>query len=228
MEIKGSAERILDSVLPHEINHTILACLFRRPLPRWADEGAASLIEDSSERLRLRKIHEQAMGTNRKIPLHTLLDMKNYPSDRQQVLTMYAEGHSLADFLIQKSDKPSFLRFLSTAHQDGWPVALRQYGYNSIEAVEKEWDQWVMAGYPSLQIPEGSQLASTGNDDRRGSEDRIRGQEPLRNRSRLVLPILKMPGKTGAARISHDGDSSRQLPVTQPTQQAERGSSNSY
>ncbi|MCA9047774.1 MAG: hypothetical protein KDA89_03550, partial [Planctomycetaceae bacterium] len=43
MYVQGTVERILDSVLPHEVNHTIFACHFRRPLPRWADEGAATL-----------------------------------------------------------------------------------------------------------------------------------------------------------------------------------------
>ena len=33
MTIQGSEERILDSVLPHEITHTIFASHFRRPLP---------------------------------------------------------------------------------------------------------------------------------------------------------------------------------------------------
>src|SRR5690606_7036412 len=45
MTIQGSRERIMDSVLPHEISHTIFACHFRRPLPRWADEGMATLVE---------------------------------------------------------------------------------------------------------------------------------------------------------------------------------------
>ena len=119
MEIQGSEERILDSVLPHEINHTIFASYFRRPLPRWADEGAASLIEHGSERMRLRKIHDQVMGTTRRIPLRTLLEMKNYPTENRQVLALYAEGHSLADFLIQRSDKPTYLKFLQFAYDDG-------------------------------------------------------------------------------------------------------------
>src|SRR5687768_15889447 len=41
MNVQGSLERILDSVIPHEVSHTVFACHFRRPLPRWADEGAA-------------------------------------------------------------------------------------------------------------------------------------------------------------------------------------------
>lgn len=39
MTIQGSEERILDSVLPHEVTHTIFASHFRQPLPRWADEA---------------------------------------------------------------------------------------------------------------------------------------------------------------------------------------------
>src|SRR5688572_5171144 len=31
MTVQGSLERILDSVIPHEVNHTIFACHFRRP-----------------------------------------------------------------------------------------------------------------------------------------------------------------------------------------------------
>ena len=177
MDIQGSEERILDSVLPHEINHTIFACYFRRPLPRWADEGAASLIEHGSERLRLRKIHDQVMGTSRKIPLKTLLDMKNYPQDKQQVLTLYAEGHSLADFLIQKSDKPSYIQFLQVAHEAGWEAALKRYEYPSIAALEKDWDQWVLASCPNLTAPAGTLLASNKKSAAKNGET-IRGQSP--------------------------------------------------
>ncbi|MCA9235164.1 MAG: hypothetical protein KDA44_06820, partial [Planctomycetales bacterium] len=35
MQVQGSCERVLDSVIPHEVTHTIFASHFRRPLPRW-------------------------------------------------------------------------------------------------------------------------------------------------------------------------------------------------
>ena len=35
MKIQGPAHRVLDSVLPHEVTHTIFATHFRQPLPRW-------------------------------------------------------------------------------------------------------------------------------------------------------------------------------------------------
>jgi hypothetical protein len=147
MEIQGCEQRILDSVLPHEINHTIFASHFRRPLPRWADEGAASLIEHDSERNRLRDIHSRVMGTRRKIPLKSLLDIRNYPQDKQDVLTLYAEGHSLADYLIQRGGKPKYLQLMAMAHERGWESSLKSlYGFSSVATLENEWDQWVMAG----------------------------------------------------------------------------------
>ena len=177
MTIQGSEQRILDSVLPHEINHTIFASYFRRPLPRWADEGAASLIEHDSERNRLRDIHSRAIGNRRKIPLKSLLEIRNYPQDKQDVLTLYAEGHSLADYLIQNSSKPQYLKLLKLAHDRGWESALKSlYHYPSIDALEKEWDQWVMAGSIKLNLPEGSQVADRGAATR--SETTIRGQSP--------------------------------------------------
>ena len=228
MEIHGTEQRILDSVLPHEINHTIFASIFRRPLPRWADEGAASLIENESERMRLRKIHDQVMRTPRKIPLKTLLEMKNYPTDNQQVLTMYAEGHSLADYLVQRSDKPTYLKFLQMAHDKSWNEALKCiYQFESVESLEMVWDDWVLAGSPALNIPKGSQLADNTRPAPKKAET-IRGQspepesaptkeradetkladqsEPPRRLSRksLELPMLTLPAKAGASRVSND------------------------
>ena len=52
MSMQGSYERILDSVLPHEITHTIFATHFGQPLPRWADEGACTTVEHASEKQR--------------------------------------------------------------------------------------------------------------------------------------------------------------------------------
>ena len=225
MEVHGTHQRILDSVLPHEINHTIFASLFRRPLPRWADEGAASLIENESERMRLRKIHTQVMRTPRKIPLKTLLEMKNYPSDNQQVLTMYAEGHSLADYLVQRSDKPTYIKFLQQAHEKGWNDALKSiYQFENVESLEKVWDDWVLAGSPGLNLPKGTQLADNTRPAPKKS-DTIRGQSPEQERARerteesriaktdepprlsrksLELPILMVPAQTGVSRIPHD------------------------
>lgn len=179
MRIQGSLERILDSVLPHEVSHTIFACHFRRPLPRWADEGAASLIEHESERYRLRKMAEQVLTTRERIPLQRLLTMKDYPTDMQHVLTLYAQGYSLADYLIQRGGKHRYLKLLEQSHKDGWDTALRQhYGYRGIDALEETWSKWVLAGSPQLATPEGTQVASTAAPTPAQEVPVVRGQSP--------------------------------------------------
>lgn len=207
MNVTGTAERILDSVLPHEVNHTIFASHFRRPLPRWADEGAASLIEHESERMRLKKIHEQVMRTARKIPLQKLLPMREYPSETQQVLTLYAEGYSLADFLIQQSGKPDYLRFLTQAHQANWTTALKQiYGYNSIGDLERDLDQWILAGSPALSSPDGKLLALS-NQPARQAPPTIRAQSddlPIR-----LGPPAEFPSSTDVRELPMVGNVSR-------------------
>lgn len=165
MQVQGSLERILDSVIPHEVNHTIFASYFRRPLPRWADEGAATLFEHDSERARQTRLLDQVLNTSRRIPLNQLLTIREYPEDMQDVLTLYAEGYSLAEFLVGskgESGRAVYLRFLQDAHQQGWEKAIsRNYGYRGVEELEKHWTNWILAGSPSLRLNEGESLAGT-------------------------------------------------------------------
>ncbi len=161
MTVQGSLERILDSVIPHEVSHTIFACHFRRPLPRWADEGAATLAEEDSERRRQRKLAEEVMPSKRRIPLRELLSITEYPKNMQHVLTLYAEGYSLADFLVQKGGKSRFLAFMQDAHVSGWDASLRRhYEEESVEALESKWSNWVVTGSPALRLPEGELVAA--------------------------------------------------------------------
>lgn len=160
MTVQGSLERILDSVIPHEVSHTIFACHFRRPLPRWADEGAATLSEEDSERRRQQKLAEEVMPSKRRIPLRELLQITEYPKNMQNVLTLYAEGFSLADYLVQKRGKRRFLAFMQDAHESNWDAAFQKhYDEENVEAIEQKWSQWVIAGSPSLRLPDGLLLA---------------------------------------------------------------------
>ncbi|REJ88121.1 MAG: hypothetical protein DWQ34_23145 [Planctomycetota bacterium] len=164
MQVQGSLERILDSVIPHEVSHTIFASHFRCPLPRWADEGAATLVEHESERMRQVKLLDQVIQTNRRIPLPELLEISEYPSDMRDVLTLYAEGYSLADFLVQQHGREGravYLRFLADAMDKNWEYAFKKhYGFADVHAVEKKWTGWVLAGSPLLETSEAAQIAA--------------------------------------------------------------------
>lgn len=152
MSVQGSLERVLDSVIPHEVSHTIFACHFRRALPRWADEGAATLAEHLSEKQRQTQTLRQTLRSGRRIPLRSLVQIKEYPRDMQDVMVLYAEGYSLAERLVQLGGRPKYLKFLADAESLGWDGALRKhYGIGNVDELEQQWTDWVLAGSPPLE-----------------------------------------------------------------------------
>lgn len=165
MSVQGSLERILDSVLPHEVNHTIFACHFRRPLPRWADEGAATLFEHRSEQVKqLSLLNEVISNKHELISLRDLLAMKEYPRGQRPMLTLYAQGYALADFLVQQKGRHAYLKFIADGERGNWEDAIRtNFDHDGIESLEKNWRGWVLAGMPKLTLPREQMLAA--NDD---------------------------------------------------------------
>lgn len=149
MEVFGSRERILDSVLPHEVTHTVFATHFGRRLPRWADEGACTTVEDVSERRKHDKWLVHFLRENRAIALHRLFAIREYPED---ILPLYSQGYSLSRFLIEQRGKLAFVDFLGQGMERGdWLSAVeRQYGYTSFVELQATWMAWVKEGSPVL------------------------------------------------------------------------------
>lgn len=195
MTVQGSLERILDSVIPHEVSHTIFACHFRRPLPRWADEGAATIAEEDSERRRQQKLAEEVITSKRRIPLRELLSITEYPKNMQHVLTLYAEGYLLADFLVQKGGKSRFLAFMQDAHESGWDASLRKhYEEESVDSLESKWSQWVIAGSPSLRRKNGELLADAKSPSIVRSQNPELKPTPHRKSGELEFAAANIPG----------------------------------
>ena len=152
MTIQGSLERVLDSVLPHEVTHTIFASYFRRPLPRWADEGACTTVEHASERSKQQMMLIDFLRTKRGIPFHQMFAMKEYPRD---ILPLYAQGHSLASFLIWQGGRKKFLGYVAAGLQgEQWSAVTKQfYGYTGLADLQRSWLDWVRKGSPALGTP---------------------------------------------------------------------------
>ena len=152
MTIQGSLVRILDSVLPHEVTHTIFATHFRRPLPRWADEGACTTVEHVSERTKQQTMLVDFLRTDRGIPFSKLFVMKEYPHD---VMPLYSQGYSLARYLIAQGGKRKFLDFLSDGMRDeNWTRAMnKSYGYQNLALLQDKWLDWVRQGSPAFESP---------------------------------------------------------------------------
>ena len=155
MNIQGSAERVLDSVLPHEITHMIFASHFRAPLPRWADEGGATSVEHPSERSKHQRMLVQFLHTGRGIAFNQMFAMTEYPGD---VMPLYAQAQSLVDFLIQQGGRRRFVAFLDEAMKDSqWAAAVsHHYGIPELGTLQNTWLAWVARGCPAI-TPQPSQ-----------------------------------------------------------------------
>lgn len=156
MTVFGPAERILDSVLPHEVTHTIFATHFGRPLPRWADEGACTTVEHETERARSHDRLIDFLTTNRGIPFNHMFVMKQYPSD---ILPLYSQGHSLCRFLIMQRGHRHFVDFIDEGMQREVPgqgprtwneVGRKYYGYKDLSEMQTKWVVWVKRGCPRV------------------------------------------------------------------------------
>ena len=158
MSIQGSRERVLDSVLPHEITHTIFATHFGRPLPRWADEGACTTVEHSSERGKQEKLLYNFLTTDRGIAFNRMFAMKEYPRD---ILPLYSQGYSLARYLIAQGGKRKFLNFVGDGMRaEDWNGAIRQhYGFDNLSDLQLTWLDWVRRGTPPIRSPRTGQPA---------------------------------------------------------------------
>ena len=153
MEIRGEAKQLLNSVLPHEVTHTVLAYHFGRAVPRWADEGGSVLSGNEQERydhdIRCREI----LNAGRAYILRTLFRMADYPRD---MIVIYAQGYSITAFLVDRGGggregRGKLLQFLATGMQGGndpryhgtpesWNEAARKaYNFETVDAMEKAW-----------------------------------------------------------------------------------------
>jgi hypothetical protein len=137
MFIEGPLDRLRNSVLPHEVTHTVLAHHFRRPVPRWADEGGSVYSEDDLERSRHDRMCRDILNAGRGMPLSRLFALKEYPSD---VMVLYAQGYSVSKFLIESSDRQTFLNFIGHGMQWGWDDAAKTYYHHrSVNEMEQAW-----------------------------------------------------------------------------------------
>lgn len=221
MSIQGSAERLYDSVLPHEITHMVFASHFRQPLPRWADEGGATTVEHQSERMKHRKMLIQFLKTRRGIAFSRMFAMKEYPRD---IMPLYAQGYSLAEFLIQQGGRRKYIDFLGDGLESGrWSDTIhRHYGVENLGALQNQWLAWVKQGSPIRRpdrpqsSPEPLVLVSAGRKLPRPEPNLIYHiEDPPRGKSPTSAPPAAVRSQSpDAGRTGERPPSSVALPAT--------------
>jgi hypothetical protein len=152
MNLSGPLLSILGSELPHEVMHTVLATHFGKPIPRWVDEGIA-LLSESAEEQASHDVHvRELLNAGRCIRLKTLFALKEYPRD---MMTLYAQGHSVCRFLLARPHKLSagsqhtaileFARIGAAENTaESWNRAAKDvYGFESVTTLEEAWLAWL-------------------------------------------------------------------------------------
>jgi hypothetical protein len=234
MEIRGSAQQLLNSVLPHEVTHTVLAEHFGRPVPRWADEGGSVLSENEQERydhdIRCRELLNAGKG----IRLRVLFKMAEYPRD---MIVLYAQGYSITAYLVDRGGggregRGKLLQFLGVGMQgndqrqhgttESWNNAARQvYGFDSVDALEETWLKSLHTP-PSRTAARQAGMGTTGTPTGRTGEVATAPARTETRSSAGPVPVLEPPVR--AARGATPGDEPNRpthlppaAPVARPT-----------
>ncbi len=164
MSVSGTQERILDSVLPHEITHTIFASHFAslgKYVPRWADEGACTTVEHISEKQKHQEHLQRFLRTGHGLAFNTMFSLKEYPNP---ILPLYAQGHSAVQFLLDQGGPRKFVKFLERGMKtEAWTQALSEfYAYESIVQFQTLWNQWLADGSPENIVAYAPGLQNNG------------------------------------------------------------------
>jgi hypothetical protein len=139
MSVHGSESAILDSILPHEINHAVLASITRRPIPRWLDEGAATLFEQPRVHREQRKMARHYRG-NSWCCWNRLDHTGDYPPG-ESILALYSTGFSTVEWLLERGGSETLLAFI----RDTDPMSKRMVTHYSMTVADAraEWGAWV-------------------------------------------------------------------------------------
>ena len=214
MKIFGETNQLLHSVLPHEITHTVFAQHFGQAVPRWADEGGSVLSENDEERyshdVRCRELLNRGKG----IPLQVLFAMNDYPPD---MITLYAQGYSVCQFLIDRDGKKKFLEFIRVGMKSGnrnWNEAVQLYGFNTPDDLQVEW----LAKLKETMPQKGSAIArNQPKSTTRPATALVSNRGPETRTSAGALPFLEPPIMARAAAPSDRDDRTRAKPITPPS-----------
>jgi hypothetical protein len=136
----SSRREQLSCLLAHELTHVIIETAYPGEVPSWAHEGAASLQDDSERRLIRQHIIGRLAKSCQWPQLRTLLIA---PTIRPNDPDSYAVAACLTDYLLDRGDKTTFLRFAIDGARIGYDRALRKhYSIDSLASLQTSWEAW--------------------------------------------------------------------------------------
>jgi hypothetical protein len=185
--------------------HTVFATHFGRPLPRWADEGACTTVEHESEKQKQHRLLYEFLTTGRGIAFNHMFAMTDYPPE---VLPLYAQGYSLARYLIAQGGKRRFVAYVGDGMRwNNWTRATQvHYSFHSLSDLQVNWLEWVRRGCPAFAAPNEALLASASESRAAQPEspaappaDEVQQGNPRAERLAVIpaAATLATPARTG-------------------------------
>jgi len=119
---------------------------------------------------------------SRGIPFNRMFTLRDYPDD---ILPLYAQGFSVAKFLIVQKGRKPFLEFLATGLEletpgreiRAWDQATRQhYGYKDLSELQIHWQRWVADGSDVSKLARQGGRGQTKEIAAKSAESTIRDQ----------------------------------------------------
>lgn len=224
MEIHGPVRQLLNSVLPHEVTHTVLAHHFGRPVPRWADEGGSVLSENEEECYNHDVRCRELLNGGRGIRLRVLFRMTEYPND---MMVLYAQGYSVTRYLVNRGGdghegRAKLLQFLGYGMQgntaESWNMAAnRVYGFDGIDAMEAAWLDALKTPPNRIAASRGTGTAPATPAGRAGLEyaSTVTPRTDVRSSAPPAAPVLEPPVRAVRGATPTDEPANRRtVPVT--------------
>ena len=133
MEIRGDAKQLLNSVLPHEVTHTVLAHHFGRAVPLGRRRRSV-LSENDEERSAT-----TSAAANCSTPAAASFSARSsaWPTIRDMIV-LYAQGYSITAFLVEKGGggregRAKLLQFLAGGMGNDWQPGVPQHYHGTPE-----------------------------------------------------------------------------------------------
>jgi hydroxycarboxylate dehydrogenase B len=130
--------------LPHELVHlAIQSKLPSESLPRWIDEGMATMADPRTKQaLHLRDL-QAALAAGRQFRLVDLLTLEDYPA-ADRLAVFYGQSLSLLNFLVDRAGRQKVVEFARLVARDGYDHALAlTYDLANIAQLETAWNEYV-------------------------------------------------------------------------------------
>lgn len=130
----------LKAGLAHELTHCILSTQYRNKLPIWANEAIASLSDDAERTAGVQRTLDWLRRTENWPDLKHVLNAATIPADDHLA---YCVASSVAEFLLQRGNKATLLKFATAGARDGWDSALSEhYKIDGTAQLQREWQAW--------------------------------------------------------------------------------------